>query len=157
MEREDSPPKFIVDVMLGRLARWLRLLGYDVLYDNAMADREIVDIALAEDRIILTRDRKMLERRKVKKYLLIQDDFFREQLRQVLNQFAIVSYPHIFTRCLNCNSPLEAVAKESVQARVPPYVYQTQEEFVRCPSCDKIYWSGTHKEAVLRQLGKVSA
>jgi uncharacterized protein len=143
--------KFIADVMVGKLARWLRILGFDVVYSNKFEDDEIIRIAEAEDRLILTRDTGLISRRIKARWLFIASDHYQEQLRQVIETFSLREF-HVFTRCIECNSPLNAVAKEDVFEKVPPFVYLTQNRFAMCPSCNRVYWHGTHATEILKRL-----
>ncbi|MBI4482058.1 MAG: Mut7-C RNAse domain-containing protein [Acidobacteria bacterium] len=137
-------PKFIADVMLGKLAKWLRIAGFDVAYSNDIEDDQLVLQARAEDRVILTRDTRLVQRNTVKKHLLIEHDRVEDQIRQVMKAFRIRAFPALFSRCLICNEELEEVAREEIKDQVPPYVYRTRREFARCPRCSRIYWAGTH-------------
>jgi uncharacterized protein with PIN domain len=137
--------------MVGKLARWLRVLGIDVTYSNTYDDDEIIRIAEAENRIVLTRDGGLAARRTEVRVLLVESDDYRRQVDQVIREFALTDFA-VFTRCLECNAILEPVAKEDVFEQVPPYVYLTQERFARCPSCARIFWHGTHAEEMLKRL-----
>jgi len=150
--------KFIADCMLGKLAKWLRLIGCDTEYVHDAQDDELVRRALREDRILLTRDGTLAGRRMVRgRSFLIESEETGKQLRQVIERFGIrIDSDGLFTRCIICNEPMEDVPKLSVKRLVPPYVYKTQERFGRCPSCGKVYWRGTHVEHVIRALGGVS-
>jgi hypothetical protein len=143
--------RFVADVMVGRLARWLRVLGLDVVYSNVLDDDEIVQLGDAEDRIILTRDTGLAARRRNGRCLLIESDDYREQIRQVLQTFNLKAF-NVFSRCLECNTPLEQVDKEAVFEKVPPFVYLTQERFAVCPSCKRVYWHGTHADEMLKRI-----
>ena len=147
------PPKFLADVMLGTLARWLRILGYDTAYDNQIGDRELVRRCLEENRIALTRDRPLIQRSSLPRQLLIESEPLFDQIREVL---AFVEdeadHQRLLTLCLECNAPLADAVKEKVRTRVPPYVYQTQTRFKECPACRKIYWSGTHRQNIYARL-----
>jgi uncharacterized protein with PIN domain len=147
--------KFIADVMVGKLARWLRVLGLDVAYSNAFIDDEVVRLAEAEDRIILTRDTGLVARRPAKRCLLIESDDYKEQLRQVVQTFDLKDFK-IFSRCLECNTRLRDVDKEEVFEKVPPYVYLTQNRFAQCASCGRIYWHGTHADEMWKRIGILS-
>ncbi len=136
--------KFIADVMLGRLAKRMRLFGFDVLYDRTMNDNEIIRISLTQDRVILTRDTGLAERPLAANHLFIENDNVREQLRQVMETFHIEKVPGPLTRCSVCNSPLSPVAKQDVKDLVPQYVYEKNNSFLRCEKCGKAYWKGTH-------------
>jgi uncharacterized protein with PIN domain len=145
--------KFICDDNLGKLAKWLRALGYDTLFKLTIEDGELVSLALKENRIILSRDTK-LSRFKIKdRYLLIQSENPWEQLKQVMDHFKLkIEEDLLFTRCLVCNQSLQKVEKEKIKQRLYPYIYQTQENFVYCSVCDKIYWAGTHVERMTKRL-----
>jgi uncharacterized protein with PIN domain len=147
--------KFICDDNLGKLAKWLRALGYDTLFQLTIEDGEMVSLALKEDRVILSRDTR-LSRFKIKdKYLLIQSENPLEQLKQVIDHFKLkIEEDLLFSRCLICNQSLQKVEKEKIKERLYPYVYQTQENFVYCPVCDKIYWAGTHVERMTKRLSE---
>jgi uncharacterized protein with PIN domain len=144
-------PKFIADVMVGKLARWLRVLGIDVSYSNAYEDDEIVRIANTEGRIVLTRDTGLAARRSPVRFVLIQSDDYTEQIDQVVREVGITEFK-LFTRCLECNVVLISVDKETVFDRVPPFVYLTQERFALCPSCNRVFWHGTHADQMLKRI-----
>jgi uncharacterized protein with PIN domain len=151
-----SETTFIADVMVGKLARWLRVLGFDVVYHNKLQDDAIMKIALTESRVILTRDVAFGARcGKAYRLLFIEHNDWQSQLRQVLDAYSLKDFK-ILSRCIECNTCLDAVDKERISAKVPPYVYQTQDHFSHCPSCDRIYWRGTHVNAILRQLSTAS-
>lgn len=139
--------KFIADIMLGRLAKYLRMTGKDVIYKNNLDDVDILKIAKIENRIILTRDSIMLKRREcVKntvKSLLIKDDNFIDQLKQVSSELGLDLNPDLI-RCIECNMLLKDVKKEKLKGLVPPYVFKTHSLFLFCPGCNKYYWRGTH-------------
>jgi uncharacterized protein with PIN domain len=143
--------KFIADVMVGKLARWLRILGLDVVYSNKSADDEIIQIAETENRVILTRDSGLTRRRTRAQSLLVASDNYRDQLRQVIDEFGLKDF-NIFSRCLECNALLQAVNKEEVFERIPPFVYLTQDRFALCPACNRVYWHGTHANNMLHRI-----
>ena len=134
---------FVADMMLGRLARWMRILGYDVHYENPVDDPALIDIANKEDRILLTRDTRLVKRKGVGKYLLIQNNDPLEQLVEV-HHFYPAKMDRALTRCIRCNTSLIAVDKEEVREQVPEYTYLAESEFGCCPSCRRVYWKGTH-------------
>jgi uncharacterized protein with PIN domain len=143
--------KFVADVMVGKLARWLRVLGLDVVYSNVLDDGEIIQLAKSENRIVLTRDTGLVPRLIESPYLFIESDHYKEQVQQVVRTFDIRQF-RVFTRCLECNTLLQEVNREAVFERVPPYVYLTQERFATCPTCDRVYWHGTHANEMLKRL-----
>jgi uncharacterized protein len=142
--------KFLADNMLGRLATWLRLLGYDTLYLPHADDPELARVARMQDRILLTRDVELTRRRGVR-HLLIESERVEFQVRQVLCAFDL-SAREAFSRCAECNVPLDGTSKESVIASVPPYVYQTLDRFRRCAQCGRVYWRGTHWARMVSQI-----
>ena len=141
--------KFLADHMLGKLARYLRFLGYDTYYpDGKMSDDAIIEIARREGRIILTRDRDLARRANG---VYVESDDFREQLRFVIGKFNL-NGENMLSRCSVCNELLIAVSKEEIRDLVPEYVYLHHDEFYRCPRCGRIYWYGTHTERIERSL-----
>ena len=148
-------PTFIADAMLGRLARSLRMLGYDVSYRPHIDDVELKREAVRERRVILTRDNEVAATRLPVRVVLIESDDHGEQLKQVVRQLELSVRGARFTRCLVCNVPVESVPKEEVEGDVPPYVYATQERFARCPRCGRIYWAATHVANAERWLDEL--
>ena len=148
--------KFIVDANVGKLTKWLRLLGYDAIFFGGAQDGEMISTALREDRVILTRDTHILEWGVVKsgrvKALLINADHPDTQIRQVIRDLNLDVDGKRFTRCLECGESLRMVAKGDVKSRVPPYVFETQEQFLECPRCRRLYWRGTHWQAMVSRL-----
>lgn len=148
--------KFICDDNLGRLAKWLRTLGYDTLFYSTISDQELIKKALDEGRTILTRDNHLIQMKAVEDHLLIKSDQPLEQLKQVVRHFKFKKEKEkLFSRCLICNTPLKVIEKEKIKERLYPYVYKTQDHFVHCTTCDKIYWSATHIDRMKEKLGKV--
>ncbi|MCS7223661.1 MAG: Mut7-C RNAse domain-containing protein [Armatimonadetes bacterium] len=156
---EVSPKRFIADVMLGKLTRWLRILGYDVAYDPHCDDEALVQRAVAEGRILLTKDRRLIERwrRRLRHtgHLLIQSDRWTEQLQQVVTTFQLDHQNNRLTRCPLCNGVLTTIDREQVRYKVPFFVYSQHQRFARCSDCGKIYWAGTHYDRVQETLRKV--
>lgn len=147
--------KFAADRMLGKLAKWLRIMGQDVIYGPHLSGYGLIRAARQEGRLILTRDQR-LKQKQPPDFILIESDRCHEQLRQVVETCGLDPTAQAFTRCLLCNALLEARAKETVAARVPPYVLSTQERFFSCPNCDRIYWPATHHEKMRAQLEKIA-
>jgi len=155
--------KFIADSMLGRLARWLRLLGYDTLYFPHIEDSRLLRIAREEDRVLLTRDTRLVKVRGLKKYLLLSENGPFEQLKKVITSLGLSPFgkdseagPALpANRCSLCNSLLDAVPKEQAKDRVPEYVYLTTESFRKCQKCEKFYWEGTHRELLRKKLMEI--
>jgi len=148
--------KFIADAMLGRLARWLRVMGCDTAYCREIDDADLVARAEREGRLILTRDTLLLRRRKARgNSFFVEGDHFRDQLRQVVRAFGIDPEERFLSRCLECNVPLEEAGGERVASLVPPYVRATRERFRGCPSCGRMYWGGTHRERMVEELREI--
>lgn len=148
--------KFILDEMLGRLARWLRMLGYDAVYNTPTTDSALVKQAFREQRIIITRDTRLVERKYVPRYILIKSDNFIEQLKEVISGLDLMpDKTAFFFRCLLCNTEIKSIPKDKIRPKVPPYVYETQTNFLACPKCDRIYWKGTHVEKAMKKLEEI--
>jgi len=143
--------KFAADRMLGRLAKWLRVIGQDVTYGPHLSGYGLIREARREGRLILTRNRS-LEKKSPPPYLLIESDRFREQLCQVIETCKLDPLERPFTRCVECNSQLEPAAKSEVEGKVPPYVFATQGSYSRCPDCRRLYWPATHQERMMAEL-----
>ncbi|MFC2026792.1 Mut7-C RNAse domain-containing protein [Chloroflexota bacterium] len=148
--------KFIVDHNVGKLTRWLRMMGYDTLFFNGEDDSRMIATALAEGRVILTRDTRIMERRLVTtgwlKTILIAYETPELQIKQVIETLNLDIHFRPFSICLECNQPLAERSREQVRERAPPYVYQTQEQYMECPACHRIYWRGTHWQAMTQKL-----
>ncbi|WFO76162.1 hypothetical protein J4526_04840 [Desulfurococcaceae archaeon MEX13E-LK6-19] len=150
-----SEPRFVVDTMLGNVARWLRLLGYDVIYGRKLEDWKILMIADKEDRIILTRDRGLHHRALSKglKSILLEQDTMEERLAYLALKTGIRLYVDIEkSRCPICNGELVKVGKDVVKGRVPPRVYEKHSDFWVCKKCGKIYWMGRHWKGIEETL-----
>ena len=151
-----AAPRFIADSNVGRLARWLRILGYDVTYDAFIPDAELVRQALAEDRIILTRDNGVILRKAVRHYVFVLHDAIEDQLRQVLQERALQPDPRRFwTRCPMDNAPIHPVPKADVAGRVPPFTFASHDDFSECPHWRRIYWRGSHLDRFLARIADV--
>jgi uncharacterized protein len=151
METSVKEVKFAADRMLGKLAKWLRVMGQDVIYGQHLSGYGLIHVARAENRLILTRDRG-LKKKHPPDFLFIESDHHREQLRQVIQACGLRPLDNAFTRCLECNIDLERRSKPSVEKIVPPYVFATQENFSSCPKCQRVYWPATHHERMAEEL-----
>jgi len=149
-----------VDVNVGKLAKWLRIMGYDTLFNKGLGDDELIRIAMDEGRVLLTKDTRILRRRVAYsgrlKLALIRDDDIKEQLRQVIQTLHLDRDLKPFSRCLECNEPLLPRERDEVQDLVPPYVFQTQTQYMECPSCHRIYWRGTHWQRMKMELDQLT-
>jgi uncharacterized protein with PIN domain len=148
--------RFIVDHNVGKLARWLRMMGYDSVFFEGPDDSAMVRQALAEGRIVLTRDTGIMKRRVVisgrLKAVLLGSEDPDEQMRQLLGSVDLLAGARPFTLCLECNAALVERSPAEVRDRVPPYVFRTQEQYMECPRCRRVYWRGTHWQAMKKKL-----
>ena len=147
--------RFVLDTHLGQLATYLRMLGFDVLYQTRCEDEELAHTSAAEHRILLTRDRGLLKRGEVIWGYFVRATAPRAQLLEVLRRFNLFHLAAPFQRCLRCNSLLQPVPKESIQDRLPPRTAQCFDEFRICPSCDRLYWAGSHQEHMQRFIERI--
>lgn len=147
--------KFILTKELGRLAKWLRILGYDSLFYRQDNLSTLVITALREERVILTRNSR-ISRFPGPRIVIVDSDFVDKQIKQVMHLLKLKPKPkEMFTRCTICNTELDEVVKSRIKNKVPKYVYETQKDFMICPQCKKVYWQGTHWGNVRKYLEKV--
>lgn len=137
-------PNFLADAHLGGLARFLRMLGFDTLYDNGIADHAIRELATHERRIVLTRDRELLKCRDVLRGCFVHAIKPEAQLDEVVRRYGLERHMRPFTLCLHCNLRLETIERSAVAGRVPERIVERYDNFVRCPGCERIYWRGSH-------------
>ncbi|MCF6521509.1 Mut7-C ubiquitin/RNAse domain-containing protein [Streptomyces sp. JJ36] len=149
------PPRFLLDVHLGALARRLRLVGVDTAYGNDLDDEALLARANAEHRVLLTQDRGLLRRRALWLGGYVHGSRPDAQLTDVLDRFAPPLAP--WTRCLHCNGPLEPVAKSAVAHRLPPGTRRTYDTFTRCRACDRLYWPGAHHARLAERVAAARA
>ncbi|MEW6218260.1 MAG: Mut7-C RNAse domain-containing protein [Thermodesulfobacteriota bacterium] len=147
-----AKPGFLVDINVGQLARQLRLLGLDALYDPRAGDEELAAQAAASGRVLLTRDRRLLKRKGVVFGRLIRAGAPEEQLLEVVRLFGLEEHFQPLSRCLRCNALLQPVAKEAIEHRLLPLTRLYYHSFRRCPACDRLYWAGSHQEGMRRFL-----
>jgi uncharacterized protein with PIN domain len=144
--------RFVADRMLGKLAKWLRVLGYDVVYLKTAAEEEILE-NLQEGRTLLTRNRRARLWRGKGRVFMVNDNDPKIQLREVVKGLRLAeSGGAIFSRCLKCNRFLDSVSREEIREELPDYIYQRQKEFHRCSDCGKVYWHGSHAVRMRQQL-----
>ena len=150
--------RFVVDVNVGRLAKWLRVMGYDAAFPLERGDNELVRIALQEDRVLVTRDSGIAQRRAVRlgqmKVVRIENDDLRSQLKQLVTELKL-DLAGGFSRCVRCNQVLQPKLKQDVARRLPPYVFQTHSQFMECPQCRRLYWRGTHWTNMMSELERL--
>ncbi len=143
-------PRFSADEMLGSLARWLRLMGYDTLYEKNSSDTNILQRARLEGRILLTRDKKLAERANIGG-LYINARELDDQIRQVWMAYGL-SFDEDLSRCANCNGELMTVSKDAASERVPEGALRSNEQFYQCRSCGKFYWKGSHWKNIRNRM-----
>ncbi len=151
--------KFIADCMVGKLARWLRILGFDVAYFPRIEDDELINLAASEKRIILTRDHELIAKAKKRKslsgrVLLIESEKWEEQVEQVLEHFKLRPKIDPNSRCLECNEKLKFLPKTRAKNLVPPFVYEKAEAFALCPKCGRVFWKGTHFRDMEKKISR---
>ena len=148
--------KFIADNNVGKLARWLRLIGYDTVVFKQKDDAQMIKMALGENRVILTKDAQFMKRRLVTsgtlKTLHIEQNDPEVQVQKVVKTLSLDYDFKPFSRCLECNQALVARDKESVKDLIPARVFETQTQYTQCPACHRIYWPGTHWQAMVNKL-----
>lgn len=154
-----QPEIFFCDAMLGRLAKWLRLLGYDTAYERQIDDGELVTRAIAENRVLLTRDIQVMKRRQIARgqlsAYLVKSNLVQEQLNEISQRFGLK--PKTVARCPEDNSSLKHLPRSEASGRVPPYVLETQREFQFCPVCRRIYWKATHWRNINKIRSRISS
>lgn len=148
-------PRFIADINIHDIAKTMRALGLDVFQDSTLSPQEIVDISIHEKRIILTTSRQLLKRKRVVHGIFIRQDNRESQIQKIVNCFSLKGLCKPFSRCLLCNTILDMVAKESVWERIPPKTRHRCNDFARCPSCDRLYWKGTHYRKIRDKVDRI--
>ncbi len=156
-EKKEEEIKFLADRMLGKLVKWLRILGYDTSYPSFDNDLSLILTARQEGRILLTRDANLIKRRNICDFLFIKGDHWEEQLTGIIKglKLEIDLNSKIFSRCSLCNTLTKDVDKEEAKNYVPSYVFLTQDKFVYCPSCKKYDWRGTHWQRMTQKIQKL--
>lgn len=161
--------RFAADVMLGSLARWLRILGFDTIYFRAIADNELIKIALQQDRILLTRDTGIARRKQPQQLIFIHSNNSSEQIKEVLSALRIMNlskglFPDFpirrfplsgSPRCPVCNGELAATERKAVADSIPEYVFLNATSFFSCGECGKVYWCGSHKKSIDSKLREI--
>jgi len=148
--------KFIADNMLGKLAKYLRMMGYDTVFPPPVSERDLINLSEDENRVILTRNSMFIRDFKPENYLFIKSQHFSEQLIQVIKKFSLeINTDKFFTLCLICNEHLFRLSKEEVKEKVPENVYLNFKEFRQCPSCSRIYWHGGHTRRMEKKLREI--
>jgi len=147
--------KFIVDGMLGKLAKWLLILGFDTTFNPRWKDDELLALAKKEKRTLLTRDHGLLQRAKGLDSLFVASENWKEQVSQVLREFHLEAEVRAYSRCLVCNVPLKALSKAQARNLVSAFVYDQADSFSLCPVCGRVFWQGTHFRAMEKSLREI--
>lgn len=147
--------KFIVDCMLGKLAKWLKVLGFDTTYYNKIEDSELIDKARKEGRVLLTRDTGIIENTQNVQTLFIKSENWQEQAAQVLDEFNLWTKIKPYSRCVECNARLKRIPKRKAKNLVTPFVYRNAQKFAVCPQCGRVYWQGTHYKDMESRIEKI--
>ena len=147
---------FVADCMLGKLAKWLRILGFDVVSFTKAEDPDLVALARRENRVLLTRDTGLIERTaKRPNRIFVRSDDWEEQVVQVLDECGLWDKIRPNTRCVACNRPLKPLARDRARNLVTPYVWEHASAFAVCPGCERVYWQGTHYGDMERRIERL--
>jgi len=144
MKCEADAIKFAVDVMLGKLARWLRILGYDTFYNPNLSAMELLKIARDENRLLLTRNKHLLSQADSVQHLLVESNHPKVQLKQVIVTFNLDTSSYIFRLCTLCNTEVHPLPKDKLPDNIPKSIRDGTEFFYQCPHCLRVYWKGSH-------------
>ena len=159
MDNGESFMKFLADNMLGKLAKWLRFLGYDTLYPTVKTDDELIEICQREQRILLTRDKELVKSHQKLKGIpavyYIESDELDLQLEQLIQTLNLEFGDAILSRCAECNAHITEISKAQAKGQVPTGVYERQTKFWHCPSCDKYYWQGSHFDKIQAKIASL--
>ena len=147
--------KFIADCMLGKLAKWLKILGFDTLFFSRIGDDELLSIAQKENRVLLTRDTGLLERAHGHTTLFINSEEYTTQVRQVLDRFCLRDEVSPYSRCIECNLTLKNISRSKAKNLVTPFVYESNQAFSLCPRCGRLFWRGTHHKDMENKISKL--
>ena len=148
-------PRFAVEKTLGRLTKWLRLLGFDTRYESELTGKKFID-TLETDRILLTRTRRIQNQLESRKLIFVESDHLAQQLNQIFRELGLkASQTRPFSRCLQCNVPIISVEKASIRGRVPDYIFEIHDRFQKCPECNRIFWRGSHTRRSFEKIQQV--
>ncbi len=147
--------EFIVDCMLGKLAKWLKILGFDVVFFSKIEDTELLALAKKEKRILLTRDNGLIEKSSEIRTLFIESEDWNRQIEQVLDDFKLWQDIRPYSRCIECNAELKGLPKERARNLVTPFVYEKVDAFSICPVCGRVFWKGTHHQDMEVKLEEI--
>ena len=145
-------PRFAAESTLGRLTKWLRLLGFDTRYEVDLADKKFID-TLENDRILLTRTQRIRNQFASRRMIFVESDHLEQQLKQIFRELGLkADQTKPFSRCLQCNVPIVAVAKSRLRGHIPDYIFETHDHFNQCPQCNRVFWPGSHTRRSLLKI-----
>jgi uncharacterized protein len=147
--------KFFADVNVARVVRWLRAIGIDTTWEDAISDKDLVLKAINENRFVLTLDKRLLDEWRVDNVLLLKSENPLAQFGEIIRHFKIAKPEKLFTRCLVCNTSLRAASSAEIASDVPPRVLEHQKTFYFCPRCNKVYWQGSHTERMRAAIEEI--
>jgi uncharacterized protein with PIN domain len=150
-----SMVKFVADMMLGKLARWLRIIGYDTVYDQSSSLQDLVAMSNRTGAVFLTRRKFMPKEIAPANIFSVESEIFEEQFRYVVDHFHLDTQHDLFTRCLRCNVPVTTVQKNLINGRVPQKSFDGFDEFFECPVCHSVYWGGVHRTNTIKKLNEI--
>lgn len=149
------PVKFIADCMLGKLAKWLKIFGFDALFFSKIEDEKILALAEKEDRVLLTRDTRLIEKARSIRSLFIENEDWPSQVEQVLDEFRLWKGVKPYTRCIECNAVLKPLPKRRAKNLVTPFVYENADSFAICTVCGRLFWKGTHHRDMEHKMKEI--
>jgi len=147
--------KFVADCMLGKLAKWLKILGFDTAYFSKIEDENLLVFAQNESRVLLTRDNELIRKAKNVPTLFINSEKWSEQIQQVLKEFNLFGKTKPNSRCIECNTVLRSLPKERAKNLVTPFIYKNADVFSLCPECGRVFWKGTHQNDMEEKITKI--
>jgi uncharacterized protein with PIN domain len=147
--------RFIVDCMLGKLAKWLKILGFDALFFSKIEDDELLTIARKEDRILLTKDTSLIQQAKDVETLFLKSEEWQDQVQQVLEHYSLREKVNPHTRCIDCNVVLKNLPKKNAKNLVSAFVFDKADSFALCPNCGRVFWRGTHFKDMEAQIQEI--
>jgi uncharacterized protein with PIN domain/sulfur carrier protein ThiS len=148
--------RFVLDVHLGRLAAYLRMLGFDTMYRNDFDDSRLADISIKEQRILLTCDKQLLMRKQITHAYYVREREPQKQLLEILSRFNLYGQQQPFSRCMHCNGAIHLVTKKSIESHLMPRTREYYNEFWQCDKCRKIYWKGSHYQRMQKLIAKIT-
>ncbi|MBU2636999.1 MAG: Mut7-C RNAse domain-containing protein [Bacteroidetes bacterium] len=154
--KEEFKMRFVADTMLEKLARWLRILGYDVVFDSSKSLKELIEISNGEERVFLTRRKKFPEGVAAETLYDLCSENFNEQITRVIKQFDLDVKSKLFTRCIDCNvEVVKVIDKETIKGKVPRMSWEGFNDFYECPNCKKVFWKGAHIKNTVNKLNEI--